>query len=158
MKFLSLFSVLTFFLFVTMISCDSDGEAVKDAARESLGDVQPPAETPAQQTVPAQNASGVFHYTCPNNCEGGGAGSAGNCPVCGTALAHNAAYHGNTQQNTTPPPTTQPAQQTQPTLPAQNAAGVYHYICSAGCPGGAATAGNCSSCGGQLAHNTDYHN
>lgn len=41
---------------------------------------------------PAQNAAGVWHYTCPNGCAGG-AGSAGSCASCGTALAHNAAYH-----------------------------------------------------------------
>ena len=41
---------------------------------------------------PAQNAAGVWHYTCSNGCEGG-AGAAGTCSHCGGALAHNAAYH-----------------------------------------------------------------
>ncbi|MBK8954152.1 MAG: hypothetical protein IPM34_01160 [Saprospiraceae bacterium] len=51
--------------------------------------VPPPAPTTPE---PAQNAKGVWHYTCPKGCEGG-AGAQGNCAKCGTALAHNAAYH-----------------------------------------------------------------
>lgn len=52
-----------------------------------------PVPVPAPQTAePAQNAKGVWHYTCPKGCEGG-AGAQGNCAKCGTALAHNAAYH-----------------------------------------------------------------
>ena len=42
----------------------------------------------------AQNAQGVFHYTCPKGCEGGAA-SAGNCAKCGGALVHNQAFHNN---------------------------------------------------------------
>ena len=49
-----------------------------------------PATPPTPE--PAQNASGVWHYTCPNGCDGG-AGSAVACANCGTTLAHNAAYH-----------------------------------------------------------------
>ena len=41
--------------------------------------------------------------------------------------------------------------------PAQNAAGVWHYICSNGCAGGAGVAGNCTVCGSPLAHNAVYH-
>ena len=41
---------------------------------------------------PAQNAKGVWHYTCSKGCEGGG-GSAIACSKCGTTLAHNQAYH-----------------------------------------------------------------
>ena len=41
---------------------------------------------------PAQNAKGVFHYTCTNGCNGG-AGSAAKCKSCGNDLAHNTAYH-----------------------------------------------------------------
>lgn len=41
---------------------------------------------------PAQNADGVWHYTCANGCEGGG-GSPGACSKCGGDLAHNQAYH-----------------------------------------------------------------
>lgn len=38
------------------------------------------------------NASGQYHYVCSNGCSGGSA-TAGSCPSCGSALAHNAAYH-----------------------------------------------------------------
>jgi hypothetical protein len=40
----------------------------------------------------AQNAAGVFHYTCSQGCAGG-SGSKGNCGSCGSELAHNQAFH-----------------------------------------------------------------
>lgn len=51
-----------------------------------------PTTTPAPNATPGQNAAGVWHYTCSKGCAGG-AGSAGNCAVCGGPLAHNPAYH-----------------------------------------------------------------
>lgn len=55
----------------------------------------PTATLPAQPTTePAQNAAGVWHYTCAKGCAGG-AGSAAACSSCGGMLAHNAAYHSN---------------------------------------------------------------
>ncbi len=51
-----------------------------------------PGTNPPQVPEPAQNAAGVWHYTCPNGCAGG-AGTAGTCATCGGALAHNSAYH-----------------------------------------------------------------
>ena len=53
----------------------------------------PPA-TPATPATPepAQNAKGVWHYTCPNGCDGG-AGSAIACAGCGATLSHNSLYH-----------------------------------------------------------------
>ncbi|MBX2926209.1 MAG: hypothetical protein KF852_00110 [Saprospiraceae bacterium] len=51
--------------------------------------ITPPAPT---ATEPAQNAAGVFHYTCSKGCAGG-SGTAGTCAKCGGELAHNAAYH-----------------------------------------------------------------
>lgn len=50
--------------------------------------------TPAAAATTATNSSGVYHYICENGCIGGSA-SAGDCPTCGSALAHNAAYHNN---------------------------------------------------------------
>ena len=50
-----------------------------------------PATTPTTPE-PAQNAAGVWHYTCPSGCAGG-AGSAVACASCGTTLTHNTAYH-----------------------------------------------------------------
>ncbi|MCB0666826.1 MAG: hypothetical protein KDC80_13420 [Saprospiraceae bacterium] len=115
----------------------------------------------APTAEPAQNAAGVWHYTCPSGCAGG-AGSAGKCANCGSDLAHNTAYHsqgGSPAQpsinlNSSPTVTTP----TNTPEPAQNAAGVWHYTCPNGCSGGAGSAGKCSSCGGNLAHNTAYHN
>lgn len=50
--------------------------------------------TPSSTTTPepAQNAAGVWHYTCPSGCAGG-AGSAVACSSCGATLEHNQAYH-----------------------------------------------------------------
>lgn len=53
----------------------------------------PAANTPAAPS-PAQNAMGIYHYTC-NNGHPGGSGTASNCVTCGTVLAHNQAYHTN---------------------------------------------------------------
>lgn len=109
---------------------------------------------------PAQNADGVWHYTCPSGCAGGGAGATA-CATCGTTLVHNQLYHNNNAAATTPitptgaPSTTPPAPATPE--PAQNAAGVWHYTCSNGCAGGAGSAIACSSCGNLLAHNPIYH-
>ncbi len=55
--------------------------------------VQTTTPTMPQAPAPAQNAAGVYHYACTKSGCGGGAGSAGNCPKCGSALAHNQAYH-----------------------------------------------------------------
>lgn len=43
-------------------------------------------------TEPAQNAAGVWHYTCTKGCAGG-SGSAAACATCGATLVHNTAYH-----------------------------------------------------------------
>jgi len=113
---------------------------------------------PTQQVEPAQNAAGVWHYTCAKGCSGG-AGTAVNCATCGSLLQHNQAYHGNTTD--TPMATTNPTPTTTPPVqqaePAQNAAGVWHYTCGKGCAGGSGTAEPCKSCGTLLAHNQAYH-
>jgi len=56
----------------------------------------PPDFTPVSgpPPSPAQNAKGVWHFTCEKGCDGG-AGAAGSCPKCGAALVHNQAYHQN---------------------------------------------------------------
>ena len=51
-----------------------------------------PPVTPPPTVEPAQNAAGVWHYTCGKGCTGG-AGTAGTCDTCGGTLAHNSAYH-----------------------------------------------------------------
>lgn len=145
------------------------------AANPQISTTPATPATPAADS-PAQNAAGVYHYTCPNGHPG--AGAAGNCSSCGSALAHNQAYHNTPGAPATPSTATPaaggtfapmlqknqgtPAGQVQtPTVttasPAQNAAGVYHYTCPNGHPG-AGAAGNCSSCGSALSHNQAYHN
>jgi len=42
--------------------------------------------------APSQNAAGIWHYSCGKGCAGG-SGAAGTCNICGTAMAHNQAYH-----------------------------------------------------------------
>lgn len=63
----------------------------------------PFAQQPQQNTNPAQNSAGQFHYTCPNGCAGG-AGNAGTCASCGAQLAHNQAYHNAPAGSATPTP------------------------------------------------------
>ncbi len=117
---------------------------------------------PPPKTEPAQNAQGVWHFTCPKGCKGGG-GAIGPCAKCGATLAHNQAYHGAA----TPPiptsgvqtiPTTASGTPTPAkTEPAQNAKGVWHFTCPKGCAGGAGSASPCGKCGTVLAHNAGYH-
>lgn len=152
------------FLFVSLlliaVSCNNaDKDSVRDEARSSLreipeGSVAPPAATGNSLST----AGGVQHYICPNNCQGSGGPSAGTCPVCGSEYQHNQAYHNQPAANSfNPTGQTVPTTSTTPE-PAQNAAGVWHYTCPSGCSGGAGSAGKCSSCGADLAHNTAYHN
>ena len=178
MKLLTYLSMLALCFSVLMTSCSSNDD-VKKAARESLGEVTPPpaGATPPPAANPAtpeppQNAEGVWHYTCPKGCAGGG-GSAAPCGTCGETLAHNTAYHNNgttpaAAPTITPPgapaglPTgaiTPPPAATPPTTPepAQNAAGVWHYSCPKGCAGGGGSAAPCGTCGETLAHNSGYH-
>ena len=66
-------------------------QAYHDQASPQISTQVPPTPTP-QTTEPAQNAAGVWHYTCSKGCAGG-AGTAIACASCGQMLAHNAAYH-----------------------------------------------------------------
>lgn len=156
MKYLKHFALL---LLVSAISLYGCKDEAKTTATPSQPEPQPIdfSNTPSQQNNSSttantgQNSSGVYHYTCSNGCAGGSA-AAGNCATCGNALAHNQAFHASNNNNNASNPFNTPQAE-----PAQNAAGVYHYTCSNGCAGGAASAGNCSSCGNALAHNSAYH-
>ena len=129
-----------------------------------------PPSTPGSFDAPQPAATGavnasVEHYICPSGHVGFGSDSQGTCSQCGIALVHNQAYHNNTAAAPTGNPMIQSPGASTPqvappaaTEPAQNAAGVWHYTCNAGCAGGAGSAGICSNCGGQLAHNQAYHN
>lgn len=136
------------------ISCDNDS-AIREKAAQTLPKTSPQTNT---NQMPVSGAlAGVQHYICPNNCQGSGGPEQGNCPVCGTAYLHNQAFHANDAQNQVPP-TPNPVTQTPTAEPAQNAAGVWHYTCAKGCPGGSGSATACATCGGTLAHNAAYHN
>lgn len=119
------------------------------------GGIVIPADPNAAATQqPALGANGEAHYKCTKaGCAGTGAAQ-GKCPICGSDLAHNPAYHNNppsTGSNTAA--TTAPQE-----YPAKNAKGVFHWKCTkAGCAGGGSEAGKCSICGSDLAHNQDYH-
>ncbi len=187
------------YIALAIVSLAACGGNEADSARQAPIQSQPapvsnPAAPPAPATTaattppppaePAQNAAGVWHYTCPNG-HAGGAGSATACGECGTTLVHNQAYHGGNAATPTangatvpvtpggtPPtmfadPSTPPVNATLGTNPApipttaepaQNAAGVWHYTCSNGCSGGAGSAIACTQCGSTLAHNQAYHN
>ncbi len=141
------FCLLAVSVWSLSVGCGGN-EEVRTKAREAIEASQPaPPDVTSTNTA---GASAVKHYICPNNCAGSGGDVQGTCPVCGTAYVHNQAYHNQTQQTPNPAQSQQPA-------PAQNAAGEYHYICSAGCGTGAGTQGTCPKCGAPLAHNQAYH-
>ncbi len=160
MKYFKIVAILLLSSVMSFYACNDKSNARKQEARESLK-ISDPATTPdavipnPTTPEPAQNAEGVWHYTCSKGCAGG-AGAAGVCATCGGTLAHNSAYHSKANSTPTTPPITPSV--TPPTAePAQNAAGVWHYTCGNGCAGGAGAVGTCATCGGTLAHNTAYH-
>lgn len=164
MNYFKILAILILGSVISFYSCNDNADAVKKEARESLNvsnlPTQPNADTPNSTTAePAQNAAGVWHYTCNTGCAGG-AGGAGKCATCGGALTHNQTYHANANSAPTIPsmtPTMTPPITPPTAEPAQNAAGVWHYTCGKGCTGGAGAAGSCGTCGGALAHNSAYH-
>jgi len=141
----------------------------EDAQTTEPQTVTAPAGDVTQNTPPATVGTEA-HFKCTKaGCTGTGEAQ-GKCPICGSDLAHNPAFHnqapgttpanattidpGTSITNTTPPPA--PAQAP---ASAQNAKGEYHFACTkAGCKGGAGAAGKCPVCGSELAHNQAYHN
>ncbi len=99
---------LGFLTILAMVSCEGKPQRPDSVLNESQQNYSgndlstttatPPTTPPAE---PAQNAEGVWHYTCNNGCAGG-AGSAVACASCGSTLAHNQAYHSGA--NTPTPP------------------------------------------------------
>ena len=177
MTFCKYLVVFCLFLF---IACKSDSKVDERSApvqNQTTAPVASPTAPAVNQQItppaePAQNADGVWHFTCTNKC-GGGAGAGGPCPDCGAPLEHNKAYHaGNTASPTITPsaapsvsaPSVTPVpgggqaiQVTPPAEPAQNTAGVWHFTCPSGCAGGGGSAIACAGCGTTLVHNTIYH-
>lgn len=159
-------SLLIALAIMAFVACQRDKQP---AANQT----QAPLEMPAPNTSAPATTALVQHFTCPNNCANSGGMQAGTCPSCGAQYVHNAAFHdqpgnsnaGNQQLPpapilTNPQPTMQPPQTPLPTPqgePDQNAAGAWHYICSAGCAGGSGKRGYCSKCGAGLNHNDAYH-
>lgn len=137
----------------------STGAAAPTIAPVPGADVSAVAPAPApgaKPTEPPQNAAGVWHYTCSKGCAGG-AGAAVACAKCGNTLSHNTAYHGTPNPAATATPAGADKTAAKPPEPAQNKAGVWHYTCADGCPGGAGAATACAKCGKTLAHNSAYH-
>ena len=169
MKYIKYLFVIAMFSIVACNSAPERPEAILDADYVAPAEPDVPS-APAKAPEPAQNAVGVWHYTCPSG-HSGGSGSATACSECGTTLVHNTIYH-DTAPSTAPtttstiipagseginvtPPSTGAAPSTPE--PAQNAAGVWHYTCSTGCTGGAGSATACGTCGNTLVHNAAYH-
>jgi len=162
MKYFKILTILLFSAVLFFYGCNEDKktskqDAVKTEASKTPSTAETTKATPPLKE-PAQNASGVWHYTCRIGCAGG-AGSATKCENCGNILAHNTTYHANNAaQSSAPfatPTAATPASNTPE--PAQNAAGVWHYTCVKGHAGGAGSAVACSSCGDTMAHNNGYH-
>lgn len=159
MKYSKILAVILLSSVLSFYSCKDNANSQSEDSIEApavLDANNLPTPTPPG-AEPAQNAAGVWHFTCAKGCAGGG-GAIGPCSVCGGQLAHNTAYHdtGSNPNATTTitPPVTPPSA----VEPAQNAAGVWHFTCAKGCAGGAGAIGPCPKCGGELAHNTAYHN
>lgn len=158
MRNLNLVFCIGIMLSLGLVACQGGSNKVMDEARKSLPQSTTQAADPAATPAPAAGLTNSEpHYKCPNNCAGGVGEAAGTCATCGAVLAHNQAYHNQPGAASLPTEVTTPPAPTTPS-PAQNAAGVYHYVCSNGCSGGAGSATACSSCGSMLAHNPAYHN
>lgn len=161
MKYFKILAVLVLTSMILLYSCNDTAkkskeenttpEEVKDTATEAAK-LTPPLKEPAQ------NAAGVWHYTCRIGCPGG-AGTAAKCKTCSNILVHNTTYHDNATNatNGSNSPVINPSTTPAKPEPAQNTAGVWHYTCSKGCVGGSGSAGTCATCDGPLTHNTAYH-
>src|SRR5688572_27190456 len=88
--------------FFTIVSCNSKKEEPVTTDQTTLTPDPTGAalSTEAPMTDGTASTSGEFHFKCPKGCEGGGASAKGKCPVCGTELEHNQAFHA--QVTTTP--------------------------------------------------------
>lgn len=162
-------------LFVASVACNSKKEEPPATEQNTLspdgGSLS--AEVPTTTATPTTGGTPEPHYKCPKNCEGGVGTAQGKCPVCGTDMVHNAAFHAQAAAQPGSSPTTPitinptnatapgstPAAAQQPAQPAaaQNAKGDWHFVCSKACGGGAGAAGNCPKCGSPLTHNQAFH-
>lgn len=172
--------ILALFMMSSCADKPSRPDSILSDAQKTAADAAATAAAAGGIQAAPAGVAGLPHYYCANSCEGSGGDSQGNCPVCGTTYTHNDAFHnqppagapatGGAPTTTITPPIiggpdgqtiTSPISPTgtpPPPSPAQNANGVFHYTCPAGCAGGAGGAGSCTGCGGALAHNQEYHN
>ena len=163
---MSLFRIVLGFSFLILISCFNDPKRPEPIIQQnntgsSTNETTTITPTTPPNPNPAQNAQGVWHYTCPNG-HPGGAGTATTCPECNATLVHNKAYHSNNATQTIQPDLSSPGTVTPTPItpsqpPGQNAAGVWHYTCPNGHAGGAGSAASCPDCGATLVHNKAYH-
>ena len=164
MKYFKILPILLCSAVLFFYGCNEDKKTQEQETVKSVEAKKPTTTEVAKEEPPlkepAQNAAGVWHYTCILG-HAGGAGTAAKCEKCGNFLTHNTAYHSNTTSTTTSSsPFATPSTATNtPTPPdtAQNAAGVWHYTCPQGHAGGAGSATKCGTCQSTLTHNTAYH-
>lgn len=171
MKLSNLLVLVQFSFFIVLTACnDKKMDPASESATITLDSngIQDPALAASSAVSGSE-----FHFKCPKNCEGGGSTNKGNCPICGTELEHNQAFHSQSAGTEGVSPEnsikvdpinatgaeTNPVTTVQPPAPsaAQNAKGIWHFTCPKGCEGGAGAAGKCPKCGGDLAHNQAYH-
>ena len=149
MNYYKILTILVFGAVMSFYGCKENSKT--NTSEPEQADPQPFKASNTTTNETSQNNTGVYHYTCNNGCAGGAAG-AGNCTTCGNPLAHNQAFHNNSNNTPTDSPFLTP-----PAESSSNTAGVFHYICGQGCAGGAGAAGNCASCGNALTHNAAFH-
>lgn len=149
-----------------------------------VNNINPPSGDGSTPNPAVTSAPTVEHYVCPNGHVGFGGPSEGVCSQCSATLQHNDAFHSNDPVSNTAVPTAPQMEQITPqpmdavpevfrnnpvnaggispgvggAEPAQNSRGIWHYVCSNGCGGGAGSAVACSTCGNTLVHNDLYHN
>lgn len=92
MKHFKAITLILLSCIITFYACNNKADANKQATDESLEVLNAITPTEGTTTEPAQNAEGVWHYTCAKGCKGG-AGVASLCAACGGNLTHNQAYH-----------------------------------------------------------------
>ncbi len=148
MKFL--FVILLTSIFVSCSSDKKDQEAnvIPDTARNIKDNPTGSADGPKGDALAA-------HFYCPKNCAGGFGPEQGPCPVCGTAMAHNAAFHqkpGEPSVSINSEGSEVPYHEHD-----QNETGQFHFICPGTCGTGGGEAGNCPKCGKAMVHNAGYH-
>lgn len=159
------FSLLAFSLFLFTSCSESPPTEEKQVDTSSSFQTGAPAGLTPANTSPAAataGSSGVAHFVCPNKCAGSGGAIQTSCPICGTAYVHNQEYHNQPGFNEKATPELIPmnapgGQPAAPTSQSQNAAGVWHFTCTAGCEGGSGNKGICAKCGQDLVHNQAYH-